>query len=266
MAFSAVSAALIAIVLTQQSRKSRVKQTKPLEPMVRGKNEAVLFLALAESGQINVQLATAQALMEKHPNIQIHFASFPKAEAMVARVSSLALKKTSARKIVFHLIAGPDQKEATQKQMKVSGSLEFLAHPPGARGAAALAQQMELALYAWSGEEHQAIYERIIEITQLVDPAVVCVDYAFRPAVDATLNLNRLRVMISPLAMADLFAILQPHAGALWKYPSSAPSSSPKFLKADFCVAGARDLHFQSHGIKYRRTCMSFCGWRTASS
>ncbi|KAE9367046.1 glycosyltransferase family 1 protein [Stipitochalara longipes BDJ] len=216
--FSTIFAALLAVFITRQSRN---EQAVSLSPLIRGRNQAVLFLALAESGQINVQLATAQALMEKHPKIEIHFASFPKVAEKVARVSSFALKKTSsAQEIMFHSLPGPDRIEAVQRQMNCSGPLECLAHPPGARGAAVLAQQIELALWSWSGEEHRAIYDRVIEITQQVDPAVVVVDYAFRPAIDATLKLNRLYLIISPLAMADLFGILQPYGGALWKYPS----------------------------------------------
>jgi len=80
---STVAVALLAILMTWQSYQDREDTSN----LIRGKNDAVLFLALAESGQINVQLATTQALMEKHPNIKIHFASFPKVAEKVARVS-----------------------------------------------------------------------------------------------------------------------------------------------------------------------------------
>jgi hypothetical protein len=49
------------------------------------------------------ELATAQALREKNPNIEIDFASFPKVEQKVARVSPIRLKKTPfATGIMFH--------------------------------------------------------------------------------------------------------------------------------------------------------------------
>jgi hypothetical protein len=73
--------------------------------------------------------------MEKHPNIKIHFASFPQAAEKVARVSSFALKKTpSAQEIIFHKLPGPDGIEAHQKHSDCAGPLECLAHPPGAHG------------------------------------------------------------------------------------------------------------------------------------
>jgi hypothetical protein len=207
---SAVLVALLAVFMTQQS----YKQSKSSSIPIRGSNKAVLFLTLASSGQINVQLATAQALMEKHPNIKIHFASFTQAahtEAAqkVARMSSFALRKIlSAQEIMFHEIPGPDRQEAMQKQMDCAGPLECFAHPPGARGCSVLARQLEKVLWSWIGEEHVAIYHRIIEITRQVDPAVVVVNYTFRPAVNATQQQNQLHAIVSPLALVDVFALL----------------------------------------------------------
>ena len=73
VAMAAVLVALLAIFIIRQSYEERVDSSG----LIRGRNEAVLFLGLAESGQINLQLATAQTLMEKHPQIKIRFASFP---------------------------------------------------------------------------------------------------------------------------------------------------------------------------------------------
>jgi hypothetical protein len=141
-------------------------------------------------------------------------------------VSSFALKKTpSAKEIIFHEFPGPDRIENMIRGMNCSGPLECLAHPAGWRGAGVLAAQLEMSLWSWRGEEHLAIYERAIEITQQVDPAVVVVDFAFRPAIDATQKLNRVHAIMSPLAMADMFAMFQPYGSALWKYPASARMS-----------------------------------------
>lgn len=216
VSIGAVLAALLGVLLTLQPSEDPAGSST----LIRGKNEAVLFLALAESGQINVQLATAQALMEKHPKFQIHFASFPKVAEKIARVSSFALKKTpSALEIIFHQLPGPDRLEAVNRQMNCSDSMKCFDHPPGARGVGVLAKQIELALWSWSGEEHEAIYQRTTEVIQEVDPAVVVVDYAFRPAIDATVRLNRLHAILSPLSLADLFGLLQPYGKPLWKYP-----------------------------------------------
>jgi hypothetical protein len=106
--------------------------------------------------------------------------------------------------------------------MDCAGPLECFAHPPGARGCSVLAKQLKKVLWSWIGEEHVAIYHTIIEITRQVDPAVVVVNYTFRPAVDATRQQNQLHAIVSPLALVDLFALLQPYGNALWKYPALA--------------------------------------------
>lgn len=106
VAISTALVALLAVFITRQLHEKRTDSPG----LIRGRNETILFLALAESGQINVQLATAQALIEKYPNIKVHFASFPQASEKVARVSSFALKKTpSAHEMLFHELPGPDR-------------------------------------------------------------------------------------------------------------------------------------------------------------
>jgi hypothetical protein len=217
---AAIGSVLVALLAVSMTWKS-IHNTEKNSILIRGNNDDVLFLALAESGQINVQLATAQAMMENYPDIKIHFASFPHVAEKVARVSSFARRKNPAAKTIeFHTLPGRDRIEAMMQNLHCQGALECLAHPPGARGAGILAQQLEFALWAWSGEEHLAIYHRTIEIIKHVDPAVVVVDFAFRPAVDATKKLNRLHAIISPLALADIFAPLQPYGSATWKYPA----------------------------------------------
>ena len=214
---TAALAALLAILITRKSPPSAAVPTD----FIKGKNNTVLFFALAESGQINVQLATAQALMETHPDIKIHFASFAKVAEKVARVSSYAINKTpSAQPIIFHTIAGKDRLEGLAAKLNCTGIFDCIAHPPGARGVSILGKQLEIVLWAWTGEEHLAIFHRAIEITHLVDPAVVVVDFAFRPALDSMARMNWQHVIMSPLALADLFAPLQPYGAALWKFPA----------------------------------------------
>lgn len=202
---------------------------------IRGQNDrTILFFALAESGQINVQLATSQALLEKHPDLAIHFASFSPIRQKVSHVSSFVRNRTpSAKELAFHELPGPDRMAAMHRQMNGTGALECLAHPPGARGAALLAQQLELALWPWSGEEHTAIYQRCIDIVEEIDPALVVIDFAFRPAIDAVEHLNRHHAIISPLALADIFGSQQPYGAALWKYPALVlpPSQHQTFIE-----------------------------------
>lgn len=220
--------ALVAVLLALFFNWPAVKKSADLLPRVRGQTNTVLFFALAESGQINVQLATAQALLEKHPNVEVHFASFPQVSKQVARVSSFARRRNpSVHEITFHAIPGPDRTAGMKRQLNCTDLLECLAHPPGARGSALLATQLELALWPWSGEEYLALYENSIDIIQRVDPTVAVVDFVFRPALDAIEHLNRVYSIITPLALADIFAISQPWGSGLWKYPASVKAAVP---------------------------------------
>lgn len=197
---------------------------------VRGQNETVLFLSLAESGQINVQLATCQALLERHPNIKIHIASFSGMADKVAQVSSYGLQKSpSAHAITFHEIPGTGRITSMMRQLGCKGDsvVDCLMHAPGARGIDHLASQLEFAIWAWPGQEHEAIYEHIKGLIQQIDPAVVIVDQAFRPALDATHALNWNQIIITPLALADLFSTIQPYLSVFWKYPSSVKPVKP---------------------------------------
>jgi hypothetical protein len=200
----------------------KLQTPEQLPKLERGANDdTILFFCLAESGQMNVELATAQALMEKHPDFKIHFASFPSVRDKVQRISSFARHRNpSVQEIVFHEIPGPDRLAAMQRQMNCTGPFDCLAHPPGVRGLDRLAQQLELALWPWSGEEHIAIYERSIDIIKEVEPVAVVIDFAFRPPLDAVERLNRLHAIISPLALADIFALQQPYGAGFWKYPA----------------------------------------------
>ncbi|KAH8658089.1 UDP-glucoronosyl and UDP-glucosyl transferase family protein [Xylariales sp. PMI_506] len=199
-----------------------VKGPAELAPLVRGKNgKAVVFFTLAESGQLNVQLATAQALVEEHPDVEVHFASFSLVRDKIERVSSFARKRNPAvREFVYHEMPGPDRISSLWRGMNCTGTLECLGHPPGAAGAELLALQLELALWSWTGDEHLAIYQRAIDIVQEVDPAVAVVDYAFRPPLDALASINHNHLVITPLAAADIISMDQPYMQGLWKYPA----------------------------------------------
>lgn len=100
---------------------------------VRGQNETVLFLSLAESGQINAQLATCQALLERHSNIKIPVAALLGMADKVAQVSSYGLQKSpSAHAVTFHEIPGTGRIVSAMRQLGCKGNsvVDCLMHPP----------------------------------------------------------------------------------------------------------------------------------------
>ncbi|KAK4120628.1 glycosyltransferase family 1 protein [Parathielavia appendiculata] len=73
-----------------------------------------------------------------------------------------------------------------------------------------------------------AIYHQCVELIEELDPALVVVNFAFWPAMDAVQHLNRHHDVISTPALADIFAVQQPYGSSLWKYPVGFPIPVPR--------------------------------------
>ncbi|WZH43095.1 uncharacterized protein QYS62_004097 [Fusarium acuminatum] len=75
-------------------------------PYVQGRNGTALFLVNEQHGLSNVHVATASALLENYPDIEVHFASFPRLKAKLERIKQLAQKTNSEARIAFHRLQG----------------------------------------------------------------------------------------------------------------------------------------------------------------
>ncbi|PCD32332.1 hypothetical protein FGRA07_09584 [Fusarium graminearum] len=205
-----VLVALVALLFPQQ------KDEHP--PYVKGKNGTALFLVNQEHGISNVLVASASAMLETYPDIDIHFASFPKLKGKLERVSKFAKRKTpSARDIVFHQLKSPSYADVI---LNSGRSLDDVPHPPGPAGISHLCKDIQLWISPWSAEEHFSIYEEISSLIEEIDPAVVVIDTLFRPGLDATRDKNRQHVFITPNQAVDNFLGEQPYGSMFWKYPS----------------------------------------------
>jgi hypothetical protein len=189
--------------------------TLPRGPYIQGKNKTILFFTNSEHGLSNVHLATSSALLEKYPDLDVHYASFPAARRKLESISSLARAKTpAASDIIFHELKGLTFAQAIAKEGR-----SFIS-PPGWRGIASLAEHIQLWVSPWSVEDHVEMFEELREIIDKVDPAVVVLDSWFRPAIDATRNKNRQHAFITPNTLVDHFLGSQPFWNMLWKYPA----------------------------------------------
>ncbi|KAI0202027.1 hypothetical protein F4808DRAFT_450008 [Astrocystis sublimbata] len=183
-------------------------------PPVVGQNNTALFLVTSDYGLSNVHVATAQALLERHPYIQLHFSSFT---PMASRLERLSSHIQSPHGIVFHPLDGMSVMDTCRTFGKnISNSI----HPPGWAGICNLCKDMQLYVSPWRGEEHLAIYEQIGKIIDKVDPALIVLDTLFRPAIDATRDKNRLHAIISPNTLIENFPAEQPWGKMFWKYPA----------------------------------------------
>jgi hypothetical protein len=143
-----VATAMLALFVSQW--------TPPAAPRIstihQGRNNTVLILANSELGLSNVFVATAYALLERHPGVEVHFASFPAQGRRLERISELARRKNpSARNIVFHEL--PELSFLTI--MGGSGrTLTSIIHPPGRAGVDTICRDMSFYVSPWSGEDH----------------------------------------------------------------------------------------------------------------
>ncbi|KAF2666213.1 UDP-Glycosyltransferase/glycogen phosphorylase [Microthyrium microscopicum] len=195
---------------------------------VKGQNNTILFLSNSELGIANVHVATSEALLIHHHDIQLHFASFPARPAvskaglsvanLIEHISENVPKHVpGASTIKFHELSSPSWAEAlTSRKLYPSD----MSTPPGLAGIAKFCKDIEMYLMPWSGPEYYAIYKQISKIIDKVNPAVIAVDQTFGPAVDAIKAKKRKYAVISPNSLKDNFGLFQPLGSFLWKYPA----------------------------------------------
>jgi hypothetical protein len=184
----------------------------PREPYMQGRNRTVLFIGNQEAGLVNAQVATAAALLEGFPDIEVHFASFPKLRSKLERVSAAA-----GRDAIFHELEGVDFSAASNAR---GNTLDNVPHPPGSAGIAKLTHDLPTLICPWKAEDYLALFYEISRVIDKVDPAVVVLDTFFHPAVDAARERHRMHAFVTPNTLVDNFIGLQPRGAIFWKYPA----------------------------------------------
>ncbi|KAK1251516.1 hypothetical protein MKX07_006995 [Trichoderma sp. CBMAI-0711] len=207
----AVLGALIAVFLARQS-------TQEDELLISGRNNTVLFLTDSHHGLCNAHLATVSALIENHPSLEVHYASFSGIASDIERITEIAKAANPQAKIHWHQLDGPSLVD----ELNAAGGVQKIISPPGLSGVKAFAEMVPSVVAAWTNEAHLSLYHQTADLIRKVDPAVVVLDSMLRPAIDAAVNLNRTRAYITPNALTDLLAGVQPRGAIFWKYPGTA--------------------------------------------
>lgn len=188
-------------------------------PPVQGKNNTALFIVLTHHGLSNVHFATADALLERHPDVQLEFVSYPALEKKVRRISNWGREKNAlAKPVGFHALPGHTY-EAALEEYHGMKSLEDATCAPGLAGLSEFTKMFAACISPWPADEYFETYQHVRAIIEEVDPAVVVLDTIFGPAIDATRETNRLHSFITPNTLVDNFAAKQPWGGFFWKYP-----------------------------------------------
>lgn len=222
--FGKIGLVVVAVVGVLIALQQQLKPTPEPREYVKGRNNTVLCLVIEHPGLSNVHAATAQSLLQHNPEVEVHFASFPKLSKTLSRISSFAqTHQPQAKNITFHSLAGPSYYDAIEAYPHINpdedGKLGSIA-PPGIEGLKKIMYDMQIYLDPWKQEDHLEIYRQLVNIIDEVDPAVVALDTVFSPAIEATRAKNRVHAFITPNMLVDNFPGEQPWAGMLWKYPA----------------------------------------------
>lgn len=216
-------AALAAIFFSRNSTDN-VASTPRLFP---GRNNTVLVLSDAHPGMSNVHVATSHAMLLEYPDLDIHYASFPKMEKIISTASDFAVNQNPATKPMrFHSLAGKTYVESLHDTgYNVGNSIQL----SGLKGLAVLCNNMQDYLMPWTAPNYLAIYRDILRVLDEVDPIVIVVDPIFGPALDAIRAQGRNHVILSPNSLKDNFVSMQPWGSMFWKYPAYKNTSAQLF-------------------------------------
>jgi hypothetical protein len=185
---------------------------------IQGKNNTVLFVTNEHPGFYNVHLSTVYSLLEKHPQIEIHYASFPRGAQRVHQISSLASKRGSrAKDVTFHPLTGLG---FVNTLAKILNNQTAIIHRPGLSAGDHFAKYIGFYVSPWPAEEYWTLYESCHRLIDKIDPAIIIIDTFFVPAVDAVRDERRLHALITPNILSDMLPAVQPAWTLFWKYPA----------------------------------------------
>lgn len=222
LALLAGLAAILAILLSGNT--VQVLREEPPGRQRQGRNNTVLFLSNAEHGLANVVLATSHAMLVEQSDIEVHYASFQELAGDVATINRFVRSNQRyVHPITYHTLEGPTYGTALNS---VGHGVDETIGGPGIAGIGKLCGDIQKYLMPWSGPEYLALYQQIFKVLEEVDPAIVVVEPQFGPGLDAIRTLGRKHAVLTPNALKDNFADLQPRGAILWKYPRLVGSSS----------------------------------------
>lgn len=186
------------------------------------------MLTNVEHGQSNIFLATAQAILEADPGVEIHFATFAGLEGSVAEVSEHIQRSTSAaRPIVYHKIQGISAGQGLQNYIerynipaRPGYFPDSVSTPLGFSATKQALKDFLPAFIPYTGEELGEIITSIIHIIQHVNADLVVLDPLMTTGLTAAWHLQVKYMVLSPNTIKDFAASEQPRGVRFWKYPA----------------------------------------------
>lgn len=128
-----------------------------IETYHQGRNNTILFLTNSDHGLVNVFLATAFTLLQRHPEVDLHWASFPSLAKRATQVSKRARQtQPASRGITFHEV--PDL-NFLAALINGGGGPAAALHAPGVAGMEAIVRDMPFYTSPWTGEQHMTLFQ-----------------------------------------------------------------------------------------------------------
>ncbi|KAK7215947.1 hypothetical protein V2G26_003950 [Clonostachys chloroleuca] len=186
---------------------------------VLGRKNTVLFLTTEATGLSNVHLAAASALLEHYPDVEVHYASFPKLASKVSRISATAsASNPSTRPIQWHEIPGPAFLSMFEEHF---GDVESMIIGTGTADYDKKIRDLVFSLAPWDVEDHWDMYMALNSLINDIDPAIVVLDNMLAPATDLAAHTDRRFLSLVPNGLLELIAAEQPRGAVAWKYPAA---------------------------------------------
>ncbi|KAM0806648.1 putative Serine hydrolase FSH domain-containing protein [Seiridium cardinale] len=194
----------------------------------------VLMLTNVEFGESNVFLATARALLQQNPSVELHIASFCSLESSVHSLrENLQNSMPEVVPIRFHQIAGLNMTEALQQHFINRGTALTGGYLPKSfssdlnfSGTLRAIRDAIPILIPYSGPELEKVVSSIVAIIGEVEADQVVVDSLMTAALTACYHLDIKFTCLSPNSIKEFAASTQPWGAVFWRYPAVFSSFS----------------------------------------
>ncbi|KAJ5287239.1 glycosyltransferase family 1 [Penicillium angulare] len=186
---------------------------------ISGRNNTVLYLTDSSSDLVQSHIASAFALLETRPDIQIYWGSFgtPAIEPYLRNISAdVQAKNPNVKPINFHELGGQSMTGALSERYRLYDYITEY----GLAGYGKMLPVLEDMLMPWDTKEYFALFQETVKLIEDVDPALIVVDNLPRVFVDAARNTNRRFAILSANSLSDILAYHQPWKSMFWKYPA----------------------------------------------
>ncbi|RYP03313.1 hypothetical protein DL765_010540 [Monosporascus sp. GIB2] len=191
----------------------------------------ILLLTNVERGEANIFLATCHALLHREPNIELHFATFKGLEESITSVWETArLNLPQVKPIVFHQIKGLSMADGLRhffanRESEIPLEDDYLPKSflkPLRLSSTKRAIHDSIPIFVpYEGPRLAEIFSSIVDIIKKVEADLVVVDTLMTAALTACYHLGIKFICLSPNAIKEFAAPLQPRAASLWKYPTT---------------------------------------------